>query len=87
MRYELKYHGFVNQFGYDVWEILEDGVSSGTLHPDKEAAQREVDFYNNNGLSKAEYSALLRSDPRKALEMWKPGYYDKHKAFFEGEVK
>lgn len=85
MKYELKYHGFVQQFGYDVWEILEDGVSNGTLYPDKEAAQRQVDFYNDNGLSRAEYSSLLRSDTRKALEMSMPGFYDKHIALFERE--
>lgn len=83
MKYELKYHGFVDQFGYAVWEILEDGVSNGTLYPDKDAAQKQIDFYNDNGMSKEEYKAVLRSNPRTALEMWKPGFYDKYVSIFD----
>lgn len=82
MKYELKHHGFVQQFGYDVWEILEDGISNGTLYPNKEAAQRDVDFYNVNNITKEEYKVLLRTKPRTALEMWKPGFYDKYESFF-----
>lgn len=79
MKYELRHHGFVQQFGYDVWEILEDGVSNGTLYPDKEAAQKNVDFYNDNNISRAEYKELCVSDPRKALLMIGAEFYEKHK--------
>ena len=83
MKYELRYHGFVEQFGYDVWEILEDGVSNGTLYPDKEAAQRRVNFYNDNGISAEEYGAMLRTKPRTALEMFHHKLLYKYEGLFK----
>lgn len=63
MKYELNYHGFVQQFGYEVWEILEDGV----------------DFYNDNNISRAEYKDLLHTDPQKALLMYSIEFYENYK--------
>lgn len=83
MKYELKYHGFVHQFGYDVWEILEDGVSIGTLYHDKEATQKNVDFYNDNSISRTEYRDLIHSDPKKALLLNGAEFYEKHKHLVE----
>lgn len=79
MKYELKYHGFVQQFGYDVWEILEEGVSNGTLYPDREAAQKNVGFYNTNNISREEYRNLWQADPHKALMMSGEDAYNKFK--------
>lgn len=83
MKYELKHHGFVHQFGYDVWEILEDGTSIGTLYPDKEAAQKTVDFYNGNNISREEYRDLIHSDPQKALLLNGEEFYEKYKHLVE----
>lgn len=78
-RYELKYHGFVEQFGYDVWEILEDGVSDGSLYPNKDSAQKKIDFYNSNNITKREYKELCKSDPEKALMLLGEDTYQKLK--------
>lgn len=83
MRYELKYHGFVQQFGYEVWEILEDSVSNGTLYPNKDSAQKNVDFYNTNNISREEYRNLCRNDPHKALMLSGEEVYNKYKHIIE----
>lgn len=86
MKYELKHHGFVHQFGYDVWEILENGTSIGTLYPGKEAAQKTVDFYNGNNISREEYRDLILSDPQKALLMNGEEFYEKYKHLIEDRL-
>lgn len=82
-RYELKYHGFVDQFGYDVWEVLEDGASNGTLYPNRESAQKQVDFYNDNNITRKAYRDLCKSDPEKALKLLGQETYEKLKHLLE----